>query len=134
MRPARIRRHIPWTLRAHFCPRSRGNSDFRSVFFGTYGLSDLRVALWLAVVSAIPAGLIVAAVLFPIRRYARRLGLLDRPGGHKSHVTPTPLGGGIGIWLGVVLTMLCGTLAVAASRQFPELQDWLPAKIAMHLE
>src|SRR5690554_5623248 len=85
-------------------------------------------------VSAIPAGLISAAVLYPIRRHAHRLKLLDRPGGHKSHVTPTPLGGGIGIWLGVVLTMLAGTIAVAASRQFPELQEWLPPKIAMHLD
>ncbi len=97
-------------------------------------MADLRVALWLAMVSAIPAGLISAAVLFPIRRYAHRLGLLDRPGGHKSHVTPTPLGGGIGIWLGVVLTMLAATLAVIACRQYPELQQWLPPKIALHLD
>lgn len=97
-------------------------------------MADLRVALWLAMVSAIPAGLISAAVLFPIRRHAHRLGLLDRPGGHKSHVTPTPLGGGIGIWLGVVLTMLAATIAVLICRRFPELQQWLPPKIALHLD
>ncbi len=97
-------------------------------------MADLRVALWLAMVSAIPAGLISAAVLFPIRRHAHRRGLLDRPGGHKSHVTPTPLGGGIGIWLGEVLTMAAATLAVVVCRQVPELQQWLPPKIALHLD
>jgi len=97
-------------------------------------VSDIRVALWLAVVSAIPAGLIAAGVLFPIRHHARALGLLDRPGGHKSHHTPTPLGGGIGIWLGVVLTMLIGTIAVAVFRSVPEWQPYLPPQIAEHLE
>lgn len=97
-------------------------------------MSDLRVALWLAMVSAIPSGIIAATVLLPIRKHAHRLGLLDRPGGHKSHVTPTPLGGGIGIWLGIVLTILAGTVAVALCRRFPELQQWLPPRIAVHLD
>lgn len=98
------------------------------------GVSDIRIALWLAAVSAIPAAMLSCAALFPIRKHARRLGLLDRPGGHKSHVTPTPLGGGIGIWLGVVLTMLAGTIAVAFFRHFPQWQTLLPAGIATHLE
>jgi len=97
-------------------------------------VSDIRVALWLAAVSAIPAALIAATALFPIRRHARSLGLLDRPGGHKSHVTPTPLGGGIGIWLGVVLTMLAGTIAVMVFRGNPDWQTYLPAKISLHIE
>lgn len=92
------------------------------------------MAWWLVMVSAVPAAVITAATLFPIRRHAHRLGLLDRPGGHKSHVTVTPLGGGIGIWLGVVLTMLAGTVAVAASRHSPALQAWLPPQIVVHLD
>ncbi len=97
-------------------------------------MSDLRVAIWLAAVTTIPAALVAAVVLFPIRRHARRLGLLDRPGGHKSHTVPTPLGGGLGIWLGVVATMLAGTVAVAACRQFIGLQSYLPAQISLHLD
>jgi UDP-GlcNAc:undecaprenyl-phosphate GlcNAc-1-phosphate transferase len=97
-------------------------------------VSDIRVALWLAAVSVIPAGLIAATALFPIRRHAGSLGLLDRPGGHKSHVTPTPLGGGIGIWLGVVITMLMGTIAVVIFRAVPELQTYLPVRISLHLD
>ena len=47
-----------------------------------------------------------------VRRVAPRLGLVDKPGGRKAHKAPTPLGGGVGIWLTVVL-VLC-TVGAAA--------------------
>lgn len=97
-------------------------------------MSDIRVALWLVAVSALPACMVAGISLFSIRRHAQRLGLLDRPGGHKSHVTPTPLGGGIGIWLGVITTMLAGTVAVAACRRWPPLAQLLPGQLALHLD
>jgi Fuc2NAc and GlcNAc transferase len=40
--------------------------------------------------------------IFPVRRYARRLSLLDRPNERSSHVRTTPRGGGIGIIAGVL--------------------------------
>lgn len=40
--------------------------------------------------------------IVPIRRYARRFGLLDRPNERSSHVRTTPRGGGIGIIAGVM--------------------------------
>ncbi len=57
------------------------------------------------------AGVISGLVLFPVRRFAQGLGLLDRPGGHSSHTVPTPLGGGIGIYLGVAGTVGLALLA-----------------------
>ena len=45
------------------------------------------------------AGVISGLVLFPVRRFAQGLGLLDRPGGHSSHTVPTPLGGTVGLAL-----------------------------------
>jgi Fuc2NAc and GlcNAc transferase len=39
---------------------------------------------------------------FPVRKYAHRLGLLDRPNERSSHVRTTPRGGGIGIIAGVL--------------------------------
>jgi UDP-GlcNAc:undecaprenyl-phosphate GlcNAc-1-phosphate transferase len=48
----------------------------------------------------------VARVLSP------RLGLVDRPGGHKGHKAPTPLGGGVAIWLTVVSLVALGMLAI----------------------
>ena len=72
--------------------------------------------------------------LYPIRRYARRLGLLDRPGGHSTHTEVTPLGGGIGIWLGIMLTFLSGTMAVLFTRDSVWLQQYLPDSVVPYLD
>lgn len=68
-----------------------------------------------------------------IQRHAGRLGLLDKPNARKVHTTPIPLGGGVGIWLGVVAVFAGGTLGTwfVASRS-----DWaavLPESIAVYL-
>ncbi|MFO0975642.1 MAG: MraY family glycosyltransferase [Planctomycetaceae bacterium] len=49
-----------------------------------------------------------------VRRLAPALGLIDLPGHRKVHVTPTPRGGGIGIFLGVLLPAL-GLLVLGIS-------------------
>jgi UDP-GlcNAc:undecaprenyl-phosphate GlcNAc-1-phosphate transferase len=46
------------------------------------------------------------------RRLAPRWGLVDRPGGHKGHRLPTPLGGGVAIWLTTVGILLVGVLVI----------------------
>ena len=46
------------------------------------------------------------------RRYTPRWGFVDRPGGHKGHRAPTPLGGGVAIWLATVSIVAMGLLAV----------------------
>ena len=82
----------------------------------------------------VPPLLVCAASLYPIRRHARRLGLLDRPGGHSTHTDATPLGGGIGIWLGIMTTFACGTLAVMLVRNSPDLQTRLPDAVLPYLD
>ncbi|HZW33945.1 MAG TPA: MraY family glycosyltransferase, partial [Isosphaeraceae bacterium] len=42
---------------------------------------------------------------------APRWGLVDRPGGHKGHREPTPLGGGVAIWLTTVSVLAAGLAA-----------------------
>ncbi|MFM7164470.1 MAG: MraY family glycosyltransferase [Planctomycetaceae bacterium] len=49
------------------------------------------------------AFLLSAAVTPLVRRMAPALGLIDLPGHRKVHVIPTPRGGGIAIFLGVML-------------------------------
>jgi UDP-N-acetylmuramyl pentapeptide phosphotransferase/UDP-N-acetylglucosamine-1-phosphate transferase len=44
-----------------------------------------------------------AALTWATRRYALRRGLLDAPGARRSHVLPTPRGGGLAIVLSVLL-------------------------------
>ena len=50
--------------------------------------------------------------IYVIRRRVAKWGLMDQPNDRKVHVMPIPLGGGLGIWLGVVITFLIGTLLV----------------------
>jgi UDP-GlcNAc:undecaprenyl-phosphate GlcNAc-1-phosphate transferase len=50
-----------------------------------------------------------------MRRIAPRFGLVDHPAARKVHAVPTPLGGGIGIWLGIVLPLLAVELVAATA-------------------
>lgn len=68
--------------------------------------------------SLIVAGVGTAAM----RALAPKFGLIDRPAARKVHRTPTPLGGGIGIVLGVILPMASAHLAVWLMVQNPSLQ------------
>ena len=90
--------------------------------------------VWLLVVTVLPPMLCCLIVLYPIRRFAQRLGLLDRPGGHSTHTEATPLGGGIGIWLGIMLTFLLGTIAVLVARDSVGVQQYLPDSLVPYLD
>ena len=63
---------------------------------------------------ALGAGLVGIAFILSagfcmlVRRWAPRLGLVDRPGGRKAHKAPTPMGGGVAIWLTVVAVLGAG--------------------------
>lgn len=66
-------------------------------------------ALWLFLAGTlIPSALIACAACAVLRRLAPRWGLIDQPAARKVHVTPTPLGGGLAIWLAVVATFAAG--------------------------
>lgn len=52
---------------------------------------------------------------FVVRRLAPRWGLIDKPNAaRKVHTVPTPLGGGLAIWLSVLSVFAAGTFALAA--------------------
>ncbi|WP_146596328.1 MraY family glycosyltransferase [Novipirellula galeiformis] len=72
--------------------------------------------------------------IYPVRWFAVALGLVARPGGHSTHTNVTPLGGGIGIWCGIVGTFALGTIAVAMVRDSADWQTLLPAQVIPHLE
>ena len=48
----------------------------------------------------------VTALIFLLDPIARRVGLLDRPGGRKDHAAPTPVTGGLAIALGTIIPAL----------------------------
>ncbi|MEO6967458.1 MAG: glycosyl transferase family 4 [Rhodanobacteraceae bacterium] len=75
------------------------------------------------VVSAVCGFLISALCVVFALRYARRRGLLDRPGQRRSHALPTPRGGGIGI--------VAGALIAGASACLLEPETWTPVTVAV---
>lgn len=66
---------------------------------------------WAAVLTALGLALAVSlAVMRPAIRLAGRMGLIDRPGQHKRHLTPTPVVGGpvlfVAMWLSLLVCLL----------------------------
>jgi UDP-GlcNAc:undecaprenyl-phosphate GlcNAc-1-phosphate transferase len=56
----------------------------------------------------VPSLVVSLVACYVVRLLAPRLGLVDQPGHRKIHARAVPYGGGIGIWLGVVLPLLVG--------------------------
>ncbi len=77
---------------------------------------------------ALFAFLVGAGLSGLVRRWAPRLGLVDSPGGRKTHRAPTPLGGGVAIWLTTVIVLGLGALAISLGR------DTLPGPLAVHAD
>lgn len=90
----------------------------------------------LLVLGAIVPSLIISWVLgFVVRRWAPRLGLVDQPGHRKVHQTPTPMGGGLAVWLAVVLPLAVGQLVlsiIVSAGADSALAQSLPQVVAEH--
>lgn len=52
------------------------------------------------------AFVVTAGVLWLVQPLAGRLGLLDNPGGRKDHHAPTPITGGLAIFVGIAMVLL----------------------------
>jgi len=65
---------------------------------------------------------------------APRWGLIDQPAARKVHVTATPLGGGIGIVLGVFVPLGGIQILAIILQQVEPVPAWLPSFIVDHLE
>jgi UDP-GlcNAc:undecaprenyl-phosphate GlcNAc-1-phosphate transferase len=78
------------------------------------GFSDVTVLVGVALALVATSFAVSAGLCTLVRTYAPRWGLLDRPGGHKGHKAPTPLGGGVAIWLTTVGVLGAGMLAAYA--------------------
>lgn len=91
-------------------------------------------ALSLLVLGAVAPSLLISwSAAFAVRRFALQLGLLDRPNARKVHTTPTPLGGGIAIWAGMLVPFLIGQIAMWLVEAGVLAADHLPDFIRPHL-
>jgi len=96
---------------------------------------------WLVTGAVVPAMLVACAAAWAVRRSAPACGLVDEPGHRKVHARTTPLGGGIAIWLGVVLPFAMGQVALWLVSQEPDSSpgwQWarripIPEFVAPHL-
>ncbi len=67
---------------------------------------------WLVLGAVVPSLLITWAACFLIRLVGVRFGLVDHPGHRKVHQKPMPTSGGLAIWLGIVVPLALGQLAL----------------------
>ena len=88
--------------------------------------------IWLVLGAVVPSLLISWALTLVVQRLAPRFGLVDKPAARKVHVVPISLGGGIAIWLGVVIPLVAG-LWIANRILAGDLNWPLPSFIAQHL-
>ena len=68
---------------------------------------------WLVAAAAMPGLIVSCGLAFALRTLAPKWGLVDRPGHRKVHVEPTPFGGGLAIWAGVVVPLALAQIALA---------------------
>ncbi|MFN0020936.1 MAG: glycosyltransferase family 4 protein [Pirellulaceae bacterium] len=84
--------------------------------------------------SILPSLLIALIATRIVRGFAPKLGLIDQPNAQrKVHTSPTPLGGGIGIWLGVVGTFAIGELMLVMALNVPAVANLVPDFAREHL-
>jgi UDP-GlcNAc:undecaprenyl-phosphate GlcNAc-1-phosphate transferase len=82
--------------------------------------------LLFALAAALPSVVIALLATPVVRRLAPRLGLIDHPGERKVHASPTPRGGGIGIWLAVVGVFAIGHALLLLQAQSPAIASLVP--------
>lgn len=82
--------------------------------------------IWVAVGLVAVAFAVSVTLCAATRVISPWLGFVDRPGGRKAHRKPTPLGGGVAIWLAVVAVLGAGAAILYLE------PGWLPAAVRPH--
>ncbi len=77
----------------------------------------------------LPAFVISCAVTKFMRWVAPHWGLVDQPASRKMHAVPVPLGGGLGIYFGFVITVAVGHGLVWWLQRSGSSLTWLPGEI-----
>jgi len=88
--------------------------------------------VWYIAGCFLPPLVISFIATFAMRRLAPHWGLIDRPAARKVHETPTPMGGGVAIWLAVVVPLITGQILAVWLGTQEVLPSWMPEDIAIH--
>ena len=76
--------------------------------------------IWLLAGTILPRFVVAWLLGFVIRGRAAQWGLIDRPAERKNHANPTPMGGGLAIWAGVLFPLLSGLVALTLVSRFSQ--------------
>jgi UDP-GlcNAc:undecaprenyl-phosphate GlcNAc-1-phosphate transferase len=87
------------------------------------------------VLACVAPSLVLSALTTALlRRWAPAWGLVDQPGPRKVHELPTPLGGGIAVWISVVTPLAIVSLLAVDRVPGLSLQQVLPAAAITDLD
>ena len=89
--------------------------------------------LWFFLACVVPPLVVSFLTTAAMRKLAPKWGLIDQPAARKVHSTPTPLGGGLGIYVGYVVTLAGAHVALIWLTRQPEPPSWLPRDINIYL-
>ncbi len=94
--------------------------------------------IWLVCGTVLPSFLLCWSAVWWVRRWALRWQLVDRPGVRKVHTSPTPMGGGVAIWFGVVACFAIGQILLwlhgMGGSVGQLIEAWVPAFVRPHLD
>ncbi len=89
--------------------------------------------LFFVLACTLPAFVVSVITTLIVRQRAESWGLVDNPNARKVHKVPMPVGGGIGIWAGVVLPLAGAQLLIVNAATRSWLAGILPDDVAVHL-
>ncbi len=92
-----------------------------------------EIPWWFWGAAVLPGLFVSLGAAFVIRRWAPVWGLMDHPAARKVHVQATPLGGGLAIWLGVLVPLLVGQVLVWAFGYGQLSSDLVPDFVRPHI-
>ena len=88
--------------------------------------------LWFVIGCIVPAFFVSLFVTRLMIRIAPYCGLVDLPAERKMHEQPTPLGGGVGIVVGIILPLAIAHGLVWMMSQGAIPSNWLPPELTEH--
>jgi len=88
--------------------------------------------MWLLTTGCLVSAFVTSLIATWLMRWiSPKVGLIDKPAARKVHLVPTPLGGGVGIWCGVVFPLAAAQTLIWLWRENPP--SWLPDELSRHL-
>jgi len=83
--------------------------------------------------SVLPSFVVALVATYVVRSNAARFGLIDLPGERKVHTSPTPRGGGVAVWLGVIGVFAAGQLLLLLALNNANYALLMPEVFRLHI-